>query len=154
LTTYKHGDIGDIEIIRSPETLVVLESWDAKYGKPYLRDELEELNEKLAQHPEASLVGFVVDSAPDMKEEIKNRINELQELHEVKIMICGFVEWVTIQMSRIDKSKMKITTEWLQAFAGSLCLQRRERAPLDEPANQWVRELKIKVDNWILSQAN
>ena len=35
-----------------------IESWDAKYGKTYLRDELEELNDKLKSHPQTTLVGF------------------------------------------------------------------------------------------------
>ena len=37
----KHGNIGDIEIVKKHGGLEILESWDAKYGKPYLRDELE-----------------------------------------------------------------------------------------------------------------
>jgi len=43
----KHGNIGDIELSFSPQGNDIIESWDAKYGKTYLRDELEELNEKL-----------------------------------------------------------------------------------------------------------
>ena len=40
----KHGNIGDVEL---REGRVIVEAWDAKYGKPYLRDELEELRDKI-----------------------------------------------------------------------------------------------------------
>lgn len=36
----KHGNIGDIEILQARQ---IIESWDAKYGKSYLRDELSTL---------------------------------------------------------------------------------------------------------------
>ena len=42
----KHGNVGDIELM---ELSVIVEAWDAKYGKPYLRDELEELRDKLLE---------------------------------------------------------------------------------------------------------
>ncbi len=40
----KHGNIGDVEL---KDGRVIVEAWDAKYGKPYLRDELEELRDKI-----------------------------------------------------------------------------------------------------------
>jgi len=52
----KHGNIGDIEILQARQ---IIESWDAKYGKSYLRDELEELADKLEAHPAVVLAGFV-----------------------------------------------------------------------------------------------
>lgn len=38
----KHGNIGDIELLEDRQ---IVEAWDAKYGKSYLRDEIEELSE-------------------------------------------------------------------------------------------------------------
>lgn len=49
----KHGNIGDIEL---KEGKIVVESWDAKYGKPYLYEELGELKEKLEEHPDVTNV--------------------------------------------------------------------------------------------------
>ena len=70
----KHGNIGDIEIVQKAGGLEILEAWDAKYGKPYLREELDEVNEKLEDHSETDEVGFVVDSEPNLKDEIRERI--------------------------------------------------------------------------------
>ena len=38
----KHGNVGDIELLEDRQ---IVEAWDAKYGKSYLRDEIEELSE-------------------------------------------------------------------------------------------------------------
>ncbi|UJP05122.1 MAG: hypothetical protein LZF61_09825 [Nitrosomonas sp.] len=43
----KHGNIGDVELLEDDE---IIESWDAKYGKAYLRDELDEVMEKANNH--------------------------------------------------------------------------------------------------------
>ncbi len=90
----KHGNIGDIEIVQKAGGLEILEAWDAKYGKPYLREELDEVNEKLEDHSETDEVGFVVDSEPNLKDEIRERIAEVEDAHKVKIYIQSFEEWV------------------------------------------------------------
>jgi len=71
----KHGNVGDIELT---ENGVIIESWDAKYGKPYLRDELEELRDKLLTHPDCKVAGFVVDSEVDMRKDIEKRKSEVE----------------------------------------------------------------------------
>ena len=43
----KHGNIGDIEVTTTEKSLSIIEAWDAKYGKTYFRDELEELRDKI-----------------------------------------------------------------------------------------------------------
>ena len=139
----KHGNIGDIEITTGKrDSLHIVESWDAKYGKPYLRDEIEELHEKLQEHPETKLAGFVVDANPNLKPEIKNRVKELEDNHNVKIIIVEFDDWVSQQTRRVSISGKQIANLWLNAFAESLCQIRRDRAPIDEPADSWVRELR------------
>jgi len=42
---------------------------------------MEELHEKLQEHPETKLAGFVVDENPNLKPEIKKRIEELEQNH-------------------------------------------------------------------------
>jgi len=140
----KHGNIGDIEIsVGTSDSLHILESWDAKYGKPYLRDEIEELHEKLQEHPETKLAGFVVDVNPNLKPEILKRVEELEQNHNVEIKIYEFSDWVKKQSRRTSSiSEKQIASLWLIAFAESLCQFRRERAPIDEPADSWVRELR------------
>lgn len=146
----KHGNIGDIEITGGKrDSLHIVESWDAKYGKPYLRDEMEELHEKLQEHPETKLAGFVVDENPNLKPEIKKRIEELEQNHNVLIKISEFDEWVRQQSRRVSSIPEKqIASLWLNAFAESLCQVRRDRAPIDEPADSWVRELRAFAEKF------
>ena len=112
----KHGNVGDIEIVKKQGGLEILEAWDAKYGKRDLRDELEELNEKLADHSEAELVGFVVDGSIELKPDIQTRIAELEEIHEVKIEVYNFRDWIRQQATRLPKDAGNINAHWLTAF--------------------------------------
>lgn len=139
----KHGNIGDIEVTIGFNSLSILEAWDAKYGKPYLRDELEELAEKLEVHQETEIAGFVVDDEPDLKDEIVNRMKEITELYGTEIHILTFDEWVKRQVGRVkgNISSDKVGQEWLIAFVESLCQKRRDKAPIDEPCDKWVEEL-------------
>jgi hypothetical protein len=143
----KHGNIGDIEVTIGAGTLEILEVWDAKYGKPYLRDELEELNEKLNDHLETKLVGFVVDQSPQLKHEILERVQEIEEIHDVEIKILSFADWINIQLAQSD-DKHTLALEWLLALSETLCQKRRDRAPIDEPADAWVAELWMQAQNW------
>jgi hypothetical protein len=136
----KHGNIGDIEVIERPESALVLEAYDAKFGKPYLRDELEELSDKLNDHPETRVAGFVVDSTPNLKPEITERLAELEAFHEVKIWLTNFLDWAVAMTE--DLPREEIAPRWIRAFAESLCQRRREVAPIDEPVHEWLRELR------------
>jgi len=144
----KHGDVGDIEITEGKGTLQILESWDAKYGKAYLRDELEELNDKLRDHPEMKLAGFVVDTKPNLKKEIISRVKEMEEQHDVKILILEFGTWARAQYRRTDISEAAFSRQWVVAFAECLCQLRRDRAPIDEPSDAWVVGLRTFSDSW------
>ena len=145
----KHGNIGDIEITTGKrDNLHIVESWDAKYGKPYLRDEMEELHEKLGDHPETKLAGFVVDVPPNLKPEIKKRIEELEQSHNLRIEIVEFDDWVFHQAKRVSTPEKQFASLWLNAFSESLCQARRGRAPIDEPADSWVRELRAFAETF------
>lgn len=143
----KHGNIGDIELTIGAGTLEIREAWDAKYGKPYLRDELEELNEKLNDHLETELVGFVVDQTPALEGEILDRLQEIEGLHKVEIKILSFEDWVKLQLAQYD-DKNRLALEWLTALSETLCQKRRRRASIDEPADGWVAELRVKLHDW------
>ena len=143
----KHGNIGDIEVTIGLGTLEIHEAWDAKYGKPYLRDELEELNEKLHDHLETKLVGFVVDQPPILQGEILARLKEIEEIHDVEIKILSFEDWVNLQLTQSD-DKQNFVLEWLVALSETLCQKRRNRAPIDEPADAWVSELQRQILDW------
>ena len=134
----KHGNIGDIEITNSEGNMDIIEAWDAKFGKTYLRDELEELNDKLKFHPQATIAGFITDQKPNLKSEIKTRMKEIEEIHETEICIMEFREWVNFQINNYGLDNNKIGAKWLQAIAESICQKRREIAPIDEPTTEWV----------------
>lgn len=144
----KHGNIGDIEVAETSTSLEILEAWDAKYGKPYLRDELEELNEKLCDHSETKTAGFVVDGPPNLKEEIRTRLEEISDLHDLQILVLSFEDWVAEMAKRTELDPERLGQMWIIAFAESLCQRRRERAPIDEPSDAWVVFLRDHADQW------
>ncbi len=139
----KHDNIGDIEIadIYGNEK-IVLEAWDAKYGKPYLRDELEEVKEKLEDKPDVRIVGFVVDTEPDIKKEIKVRLEEIKELTGTEVKIISFRDWITYWLKRTKINEDDLGKSWIIAYAESLGQKRREKAPIDEPSDEWVKSLQ------------
>lgn len=134
----KHGNIGDIEITESEGNMDIIEAWDAKFGKTYLREELEELNDKLIFHPQATIAGFVTDQKPNLKTEIIARMQELEEIHGTTIQIMEFREWVHLQVEQYELDTLNIGEKWLIAILESICQKRREVAPIDEPTTEWV----------------
>ena len=134
----KHGNVGDAEIYSGK---VLIESWDAKYGKEYLRDELEELNDKLLTHPDMKLAGFITDKQPTVDSEIQNRVAEISDNNSIAIHIYSFDEWVNYEIKDIPSSELPIIgKEWLLYFVDSLGQKRREMAPIDEPTEEWLKE--------------
>ena len=134
----KHGNIGDIELTLTQGNMDIIESWDAKYGKSYLRDELEELNDKLKSHPQTTIAGFVTDQKPNLKPEIKKRMEELELIHETEILVMEFSEWVNFEIKKYGLNPDKVGAMWMIAIAESICQLRREIAPIDEPTTEWV----------------
>lgn len=135
----KHGNIGDIELI---DGRVIVESWDAKYGKPYLRDELEELDDKILASPGVKIAGFVVDRDPDRRSEIVNRAEEIESVSGVNIKILSFEEWIKWQTGRLLPSQLNaVGYHWLLAVVESFGQKRHEIAPIDEPCEAWINDL-------------
>ena len=137
----KHGNIGDVEVL---DRNSIIESWDAKYGKPYLRDELEELNDKLIAHSDVLKAGFVCSETPDQSDEIVERTKEISELNRVEIEMLSIQDWVQKGELRAISSGVKpneLAISWLLAYIESLTQKRRTRAPIDEPCHQWLASL-------------
>lgn len=137
----KHGNVGDVEVYSGK---VLIESWDAKYGKEYLRDELEELDDKLVNHPNMKIAGFITDKTPQVDKEIKVRKAEITELVGIPIEIYSFNEWVEYELEAnnvLAKSLEKIGRDWLVFFVDSLGQKRRKIAPIDEPTEEWLKEI-------------
>lgn len=137
----KHSNVGDIEVY---DNNALIESWDAKFGKEYLRDELEELDDKIANRSDIEIVGFVTDKEPTMDKEITDRLNELILKDNVDIKILSFTQWVKFELEAKDISDNQLNDigeKWLINLTDSLGQKRREIAPIDEPSAEWLNEL-------------
>ena len=144
----KHGNVADIEILSGQD---IIEAWDAKYGKAYLRDEIEELADKLQEHPNVDLAGFVTSVKPERWSELDSRCQELEDMLGIYLKILTFEEWVKEQLNRTLAQKIvtegKLAQSWLVAYVESLAQRRRNIAPVDEPCYQWLKTLKIILEN-------
>lgn len=139
----KHGNIGDVEL---KDGRVIVESWDAKYGKPYLRDELEELRDKILTSPGVKVAGFIVDSEVDRRRDIIERAEEISVETDVDIQLLSFDEWIKYQTHRIADSQLdRIAERWLIAVVESFAQRRPKIAPIDEPCEAWVKDLIEKL---------
>ncbi len=143
----KHGNIGDIELTVQG---AIVESWDAKYGKEYLRDELEELSDKLQNQQEpVSVAGFVTTDSPDFQRGVSERINELEVLHGTKIYALKINDWVKFVLEKhgqLIKDQSLIARGWITAYLESLGQMRRDIAPIDEPCFEWLKTLETLLD--------
>ena len=138
----KHGNIGDIEISNNGQ---IIQSWDAKYGISYLRDEIEELSDKLYNHTNVLVAGFVTSITPTRLDELSPRIEEIELIHGVDLAILTFEDWVYRQRDEVldiqsDGEKL-LANAWIRAYSESLAQRRTTIAPIDEPCYQWVESL-------------
>lgn len=144
----KHGNIGDIEILEARQ---IIESWDAKYGKSYLRDELEELADKLEAHPTVALAGFVTSVKPEQREETVSRCQEIEDEFGIILEILKFGDWIKKQFSRAMEgdtvTEQELASAWITAYTESLAQKRRNIAPIDEPCYHWLASLKVILQN-------
>lgn len=139
----RHGNIGDVEL---KDGRVIVELWDAKYGKPYLRDELEELRDKILMSPGVKVAGFIVDSKVDRRKDIMEKAEEISVETGVDIRLFSFDEWIKYQTQRIAESELnRIADRWLIAVVESFAQRRPEIAPIDEPCEVWVKDLIEKL---------
>jgi hypothetical protein len=137
----KHGNIGDIELLERPNTMLIIESWDAKYGKPYLRDELEELRDKLEAHPETRIAGFITNDEPVHNKEILDRKKEIEDIFEVQIKIDSLISWFNDTLSVYNiPNELLFLKQWIKIFFEYLCLRQYQIAPIDEPTYDWIVE--------------
>jgi len=135
----KHGNVGDIELKHGN---MIIESWDAKYGKPYLRDELEELNDKLEHHPNVEIAGFIVNTDVDRSQEIITRADEISLIYECEIHLLSFTEWISNKIHTLsEQQKNELGQRWILAIVESFGQQRPDIAPIDEPCDAWLDDL-------------
>ena len=136
----KHGNVGDIEL---RDGKIIVESWDAKYGKPYLYEELSELKDKLELNPGVQIAGFIVDSNLRLKKEVIERQTEYSVLTGVSIKLMEFNDWVKFETEDLSsEQKSNIAFEWIKAAVETFSRKRIDIAPLDEPCEEWLKDLK------------
>lgn len=144
----KHGNIGDIEIVQARQ---IIESWDAKYGKSYLRDEIEELADKLEAHPTVAVAGFVTSVELERREELMSRCQEIEDEFAISLSILTFRDWSKKQFSLAIEEGLVTEAElargWIVAYTESIAQKRRDIAPIDEPCYQWLTTLKKILEN-------
>lgn len=135
----KHGNIGDVELL---DHHLIVESWDAKYGKSYLHDELNELEDKLSFHESVEVAGFVTSEPPNMSDEIQSKIQDVTLCFGVEIQILSFRNWIYYQLNKLaitEKHDLnQVSIKWLEAYTETLALERIDIAPIDEPCQQWL----------------
>lgn len=141
----KHGNVGDIELRQGN---MIVESWDAKYGKPYLRDELEELNDKLEHHPNVDVAGFIVNTDVDRSSEILERAGEIAIIHECEILLLSFSEWINAKIYGLtDNQLSELAHRWILATVETFGQKRIDIAPIDEPCDAWLDSLSDILAN-------
>ena len=139
----KHGNIGDVEL---KEGRVIVESWDAKYGKPYLRDELEELRDKILTSPGVKIAGFIVDGPVDRRNDVVRRAAEIEAETGVEIFLLSFSQWLDYQTQLLPKTQLEqVGHRWLLAVVESFAQRRPDLAPIDEPCDQWIGDLIARL---------
>lgn len=141
----KHGNIGDIEFLDNGQ---IIESFDAKYGKDYLREELEEAAEKSQLHSFVKSIAFVTNESIVISKEIDKRLVELKDICGIDFKILSFNEWTSFIYKRAangigDSVERELSARWITIYLMSLTQQNRECAPIDEPCGEWVKSLLV-----------
>ncbi len=138
----KHGNIGDVEVLAGD---LVVEAWDAKYDQPYLGDAIDELAEKIRLlHISDLQFGYILYPVRKVYSEVERKIDEIEEEFGIKVHILTLDEWVHEQFLRSQIAgitERELAEGWLRAYTESLCLRRRDKAPIDEPTFIWIELL-------------
>ena len=139
----KHGNVGDVEL---KEGRRIVEAWDAKYGKSYLYDELDELRDKLEANPGVLLAGFIVDDSLDLKAEIEEKAYEVSVTSDTDVRLYTFKQWVKFKLEEVpEKDRTTLAKEWLTAVVESFARRRLDIAPIDEPCEGWLSDLQSLI---------
>lgn len=139
----KHGNVGDIELAENEE---IIEAWDAKFGKPYLRDELEELNDKLNENNSVKIAGFVSNVELELRD-VESRRSEIEFNSDTKIYLYTFDEWVQYVIKDIPLEELpRIGYEWVNAVVETFSRKRIGIAPIDEPCLDWLEDLAKRLE--------
>lgn len=138
----KHGNIGDVELAADEAGEYLTHAWDAKFGKPYLLNEIDELVEKLDGHENIEVLAFVTDGEPALDRAVQDRLAEAERQTGLAVNIISFRDWFAGIPNRYAIEEKVFVNGWLVALIESICLQRIDRAPIDEPVLGWIVALR------------
>lgn len=167
----KHGNFGDVEI-EEEETGRVRVAYDAKLGGVSEAD-LMDLKQKFLEAKEdagrLAEIWFVYHTpTPNTRggssqkipseqllsslEKVKKELLSERKL-EVDIYIKTLEELAHYWMKQVsDTSRSELPRMWLTAYVESLCLKRKEKAPIEEPTYAWLMALKEVLSGFLLAQ--
>lgn len=136
----KHGNVGDVELVSSNEEFHIYKAYDAKYGEVDITGSLRDLEDKLVDHPETEEVVFISDTAIPVDAHHREQITSLEQRFDVDITVTKFKDECMLLLHELEDNGIQ-AGEWLDAYAETLCHQRRDYAPIDEPTDDWVEAL-------------
>lgn len=142
----KHKNIADIELTEVQEIKVAI---DAKFGKKYLREEIEEVFEKFTHHNAVEDVIFLTDEPALINAEITERISEIEEMTGVLIEIIDLDTWLQSLIDELIGANLSVATfnqNWLHHYCEYFGQRDRSIAPIDEPCEAWIDELTKIID--------
>lgn len=142
----KHGNVADIEVVSPDDEFHIYRAWDAKHGKTHLLNELQELRGKLSSHPETERVGFITTAEPQRDTAVNQQTRRIEDEFDVDIELITFDTFCDRALDELS-SQLVGPSAWVTAYAETLCHRRRDRAPIDEPTQEWVSDLGDLVEN-------
>jgi hypothetical protein len=149
----KHGNIGDIELLDGKD---IVESWDAKYGKAYLRDEIEEVIEKIEYHAAVQVLGFVTTEVPIKSDEIDKKIADYTELYGFSIQIMTLDNWISYIFNKVVAGNFTFSND-TQLFNWLLRLK-NGTISLNQTVIDWITDnqnfYSIASTQWILDSTD
>lgn len=140
----KHGNVGDIEVERDDGSIKT--AWDAKMGRSSIYNSLTTLDEKLSANPRISRVAYVIDDSPTYSEQVKEEQRRLESEYDVTIDILSFNDFTSKWLDELN-TQLADSKNWLTAYSETICQRRRDRAPVDEPTEEWANSLKNVVEH-------
>jgi hypothetical protein len=141
----KHKNIGDIEVEYKAGSRMITEAWDTKFDKTNLREEIEELYEKLVDQPECKVAGFISNQEPLINDAISNRIEEIEDaLGDVSIKLLSFKSFIQDEIAPRFEGKDD-WEKWVKFFVECIAQKRRYHAPIDEPCQEWLDRINRKM---------
>lgn len=142
----KHKNVGDIELCDGKS---IIESWDAKFGKLDLYDELKELQDKLESHHGVQVAGFITDLTPIRRRDVTDLAANVSAISGADVFIYSFDEWIDVKLnSSNNNDRLAFGKIWIKDLVETLAQKRRDIAPMDEPPFEWLTTIRNLLESF------